>query len=150
MLAAALLLLMAGPADPPDPARGVQGGQPVEAATPIPDPLPSLARKFREQRRQMRMDPTKAKELRKWEGPMHRTMAEIGELVAARHLTTPELEKLLGAPDEVLKAGGDDHGTPVPEGETRLVYWWRGGHDSLGFVVRRGIVASSKWWLALE
>ena len=144
---AALLLLLAGP---PAPAAGVPGSQPAEAATPVPDPLPPLGRKFREQRRQIRMDPSRAKELRKWEGTMHQAMAQMGELVAARHLTVPEVETLLGAPDEVLKEGEDHAGKPVPPGETHLAYWWRGGHDSLVFVVRQGVVVSSKWWLAHE
>jgi hypothetical protein len=137
MLAALLMTVIALAAGGPD------AGDPA-------DPLSVLAAEFREQRREIRTDSPRAAELRHWAGPMHRTMEEIRELVTARRLSRARLEALLGPPDETVKEGGNWHGTRVPKGETRVVYWWRGGHDCLGFVVRKGVVVSAKWWMALE
>jgi len=77
-------------------------------------------------------------------------MTETGRLAAERRLTRKELVALLGPPDETLGAGQDHHGTPVPRGETHLVYWWRGGHDALSFVLHRDVVTADRWWFAGE
>ena len=83
-------------------------------------------------------------------GPAHRVFAEVGSRLGDGTYTEHRVVELLGAPDEIFY-GEDSHATVhVPKGETHLVYWWRGGHDYLYFVVRDGRVVEDKWWFAGE
>jgi hypothetical protein len=77
-------------------------------------------------------------------------MAILGErLTAGRHAAAEVLE-LMGAPDQMIAAGSAHNGRPVPPGATLLIYWWRGGHDSLQFLVREGLIESAQWYYAGE
>lgn len=116
-----------------------------------PTPTPELARRYRQYRRELRKDSsTPHPELRRWGGPCHATMSRLGQRLASEHPPAREVLSLLGAPDKTLSAGDDHHGKPVPPGQTYLIYWWRGGHDYLFFVVEHDRIVSSDWWHAWE
>ena len=113
--------------------------------------LEALAAEYREYREQYRRDTDRLLgELRRWDGPMHRVMGELGLLVAACGLTSREVRKLLGQPDRTVRSGKRYVMVEAGPGETHLVYWWRGGHDYLYFVVREGRVVDARWWYAGE
>ena len=89
-------------------------------------------------------------ELRAWGGRMHRVMCDLERCIVNRHLAASEVARLLGAPDRVVQ-GGRRHATVrVAADEQHWLYWWRGGHDYLYFVIRDGRVASGHWWMAGE
>ena len=56
----------------------------------------------------------------------------------------------LGKPNESFAAGSVHLGRIVPQGYEHLVYWWRGGHDYLYFIVRGQNSEASRWWYAGE
>jgi hypothetical protein len=132
---------------------------PSLASTPPNSPPPpssdistaELAKRYQQYRKEMRegTDEVRAK-LRDWRGPMHEVMAQLGERLGSGHHTSKEVIALLGPPDEVISASSRRSGQLFAEGETRLVYWWRGGHDYLYFIVIKDIVVSAKWYRALE
>ena len=116
-----------------------------------PARLGELARQFRADRVEaLDRDSPRWHQLHDWSGPMHARMTEIAECATQRALRRDALEALLGAPDAVAAPGARHATVPVPAGEEHLVYWWRGGHDYLYFVVRDGAVAASAWWFAGE
>jgi len=123
----------------------------VLVAAPRPDGLEDLAARFRAYRVELRRDTARERaELRDWNGPVHAVMADVGRRLEDRHCRVGEVYRLIGPPDETIRAGGRHNGTPVAPGESHLVYWWRGGHDYLYLIVRRGRVARSCWWYAYE
>ncbi len=89
-------------------------------------------------------------ELRNWKGPLHVLMSDVGDAIAARRCRGSKVRDLLGPPDEVVDGGGRHATVDVPRGETHWIYWWRGGHDYLYFVIRGGRVAEARWWFAGE
>lgn len=89
-------------------------------------------------------------ELRRWDGPVHRVWTEVGARLGDGTYTERRVVELLGAPEEIYYGEGRHATVHVPAGETHLVYWWRGGHDYLYFVVREGRVVDDRWWFAGE
>ena len=88
--------------------------------------------------------------LRDWRGPMHEVMAELGRRLGSGGHTSKEIVGILGPPDEVVTSASDHTGQLLAEGETHLIYWWRGGHDCLYFIVIKGNVVAANWYRALE
>lgn len=85
-----------------------------------------------------------------WGAAMHTTMSDLGERAVAERVRERRLVALLGEPDKIARSG-DRHATVrVPPHEHHVLYWWRGGHDYLYFVIRRGRVADARWWYAGE
>ena len=123
------------------------GGQRAED----PATLEELAARFRAYRVELRREPSETSpELRRWGGPVHDLWAEMGDRLGDGTYAERRVVELLGAPDEIFY-GESRHATvDVPKGETHLVYWWRGGHDYLYFVVRDGRAVEGRWWLAGE
>ncbi len=111
-----------------------------------------MASRFREYRVELRREESREErpELRAWDGPVHALMSDLGRRIEKERLDSDRLIELLGEPDETIRAGAYHDGAPVPRGQAHLVYWWRGGHDYLYFVVRRGRVVESRWWYAGE
>lgn len=89
-------------------------------------------------------------DLRRWDGELHRLMTDVGDRIGKQHCTTEKLTELLGPPNKIVKAGEFYVATRVPPDESHWVYWWRGGHDYLYFVVQKGRVSEAKWWFAGE
>lgn len=85
-----------------------------------------------------------------WGEAMHSLMTRLGERLGNGRYTERQVIALLGKPDQTLEAGRRSAIGKIPAGESRLVYWWRGGHDYLFFVVREGRVVKSDWWYAGE
>lgn len=114
--------------------------------------LAELASRFREYRVELRREESREErpELRAWDGPVHALMSDLGERIEKEHLDSERLVKLLGVPDEAFGAGARHDGARIPPGESHLVYWWRGGHDYLYFVVRDERVVEARWWYAGE
>lgn len=128
---------------------GAAGGQP-DAMAP-PEDTSDLARQYREYRRELHEgSAVRRAELRDWRGPLHEVMASLGERLASGRHTAAEVLALMGAPDVTLAAGSTHNGRPVPPGATLLIYWWRGGHDCLEFLVRAGLIESAQWYYAGE
>jgi len=113
--------------------------------------LAELAARFRAYRVELRRDTAREHaELRDWDGPVHRVMADVGHRIEGGRYRVTQVYRLIGRPDKVVR-GGDRHGgMAVPRDESHLVYWWRGGHDYLYLIVRRGRVVGSRWWYAGE
>lgn len=86
---------------------------------------------------------------RDWRGPMHAVMSTLAERLGPGH-SSKEVVALMGAPDQILRAGSNPHGHDVAPNEVHLLYWWRGGHDYLYFIARKGIIVSTHWWHAGE
>ena len=111
----------------------------------------ALAASYRRYRAQKTANPDlRTPELSNWDGDMHRVMADLGVELAKSDATAECVERLLGPPDAVYTHGDRAYTGPVPTGECHLVYWWRGGHDVLYFVVRKNRVAAARWWFAYE
>jgi len=77
-------------------------------------------------------------------------MTDVGRRIEDGGYRVAEVYRLIGRPDRVVHGGESYTGTPVPRDETHLVYWWRGGHDHMYLIVKRGRVVRSCWWYALE
>lgn len=129
------------------------------ASNPPPGPktataeesTPDLAKRYQQYRKDIRAGTAAVQaQLRDWKGPMHEVMAILGERLTTGRHPSKEVISLMGPPDETLLGGSDHNGKQIPDGETYLVYWWRGGHDYLYFVVRGGVVESAKWYYAGE
>jgi hypothetical protein len=113
--------------------------------------LAKLAAEFRAYREEMKQPPDMQRpELRKWAGPMHELMADLGERIGRGHYLQEQVVELLGPPNGVFGPGKRHHRADLEANETHLVYWWRGGHDYLYFVVKDGKVVEAKWWHAGE
>jgi hypothetical protein len=113
--------------------------------------LASDAARFRAYRRELRESEWHERpDLRAWDGPLHRLMADLGQRLERGRSSARDVIRLLGEPDEVVRTGGRHVQVVVPRHETHLVYRWRGGHDYLYLVVRGGRVVRSRWWLVGE
>src|SRR4051812_46920069 len=113
--------------------------------------LEELAAQFRAYRVALERDTERQRpELRDWSGPVHRLMSDVGRRIEDGRYRVAEVYRLIGRPDKIVRGGESYVGTPVPSDETHLVYWWRGGHDYMYLVVKRGRVARSCWWYAGE
>ena len=88
--------------------------------------------------------------LRAWNGPLHKLMIDVADRIAKQQCRLSTIRKLMGPPDLIAESGGRHVMVDVPSGETHWVYWWRGGHDYLYFVLRAGRVAEARWWFAGE
>lgn len=112
--------------------------------------LQQKAAQFRAYRIGLRQDEERKRpELRNWNGPVHNIFSDVERLIEAGRYTSREVVELLGEPDWTFKTGSHQ-GIRVARGETHLAYWWRGGHDYIYFIIRRGRVARSSWWHAGE
>lgn len=113
--------------------------------------LEHLAAQFRIYRQELRQDTDRQRlDLRRWDGPVHKLMSELGDRLELEHPSEKQVIKLLGKPDDVISGGKRHTGMLVPKNEKHLVYWWRGGHDYLFLVVRQGKIAEARWWYAGE
>lgn len=119
--------------------------------TKCPEKIHDLASRFRRYRDALRHAGIDSRpELRAWNGPVHKVMSELGEEIADRHCPLQQVLSLMGEPDATKSAGSHHNGEEVPSGQTHIIYWWRGGHDYLYFVVQDGVVVSARWWYAGE
>lgn len=115
------------------------------------EPLATRSARCRAMRAEAVADVDRARpELRNWNGPLHMLMSDVGDAIAARRCRSSKVRELLGPPDEEVAGGGRHATVDVPRGETHWIYWWRGGHDYLYFVIRGGRVAEARWWFAGE
>ena len=88
--------------------------------------LARLAAQFRVYRDIARKE-QQTPEFRKWGGPVHKLMSEVGEYIEREHYPAREVTALLGKPDEIIAGGGRHNGIRVPRGES---HW--------GILVARG------------
>jgi hypothetical protein len=85
----------------------------------------------------------------KFNSNLHIIMSCLGDSIGKSGIGTNEIEKYMGAADSkdknqiegMLKLNID---------EEILVYFWRGWHDFLYFVIYEGKVKCSGWWFAYE
>lgn len=113
--------------------------------------LEQQATRFQAYRQELRQDTNRQQlDLRRWDGPVHKLMSELGDRLELEHPSEKRVIKLLGKPDDVISGGKRHNGMLVPKNEKHLVYWWRGGHDYLFLVVRQGKIAEARWWYAGE
>jgi hypothetical protein len=112
--------------------------------------LRELAVRYRRCRIRLKTEDRHAPDLWNWDGELHAVMTELGESLADGSFNTSAVVRFLGDPDRIVHGGKWHSAIRVPDGETHLVYWWRGGHDYLYFVVRRGRVRAARWWYAGE
>lgn len=112
---------------------------------------PELASRYRKYREILSTkSPDYQAELFNWAGSFHKAMVILGQRLGSGEHTLQEVISLMGEPDEVLQNDFHPYGTEIPSGEKHAVYFWRGRHDYLYFVVRREIVVMSRWWHAYE
>jgi hypothetical protein len=110
-----------------------------------------LASRFRKYRQELSNPASASKtELRQWSGPLHTVMNTLGERIGSGHYTVDQVISLMGYPDKLLSSGASHIGIVVPTGQKHLIYWWRGNHDYLYFVVEKDIILSVNWWFAGE
>jgi len=81
-----------------------------------------------------------ADDLDRWDGRMHSVMAQLGQNLGTPEHTESEITGLMGEPDS----------RPTVNGDTHLIYLWRGWHDYLYFICRNGRVKESRWYFAYE
>lgn len=129
------------------PARA---GAPMQAQDNNSD-IAILARDFSRYRARLKAAPdARDPELWNWGGPLHATMCRLGEELGNGTHTERDVRRAMGRPDKEFRGGAWTGVLWVPRDEKHLIYWWRGGHDYLYFVVKRGRVDSARWWSALE
>lgn len=97
-----------------------------------------------------------------WGGTKHRLMQCLARHATAKSVRAPQLRRLMGPPDEVLrcpspactealeKAEWPAGRTAPPSPAEMWLYDWRGRHDRLVFVLSAGAVRSSGWLYARE
>lgn len=86
-----------------------------------------------------------------WElGHSPYTAANITSLMSEPDATesTPPLKSYLGIYRNELSKAGKTFDPSKPR--TLLIYWWRGWHDFLFFIVEQGRVVDHGWWYAYE
>lgn len=122
------------------------------SSLPIVSPSTSeLASRFRQYRQELYNPASASKsDLRQWSGPLHTVMNTLGERIGSGHYTVDEVISLMGRPDKLLSSGASHLGMMVPTGQKHLIYWWRGDHDYLYFVVEKDVILSVNWWFAGE
>jgi hypothetical protein len=129
----------------------IASAPPPEGKTMPEESAADLAKRYKQCRKDIRTGNADVQaQLRNWKGPMHEIMAILGERLTAGRRTSSEVISLMGPPDETIAGPSVHDGHEIQEGETHLVYWWRGGHDHLYFVVREGVVESADWYYADE
>jgi hypothetical protein len=77
----------------------------------------------------------------RWGGRKHVIMKRLQARLGVPATSRAKVIASMGEPDEVR---------PSREASTMLVYYWRGRHDFLYFVVRDGQVVHCDWWMAGE
>jgi hypothetical protein len=85
-----------------------------------------------------------------WGGKKHQAMNRLQKALGPG---TPEADvlKLLEAPDETAKPGSLKWAFVRPrQGDSMLIYQWRGGHDFLYFLIEKKTVIQADWWMAGE
>jgi hypothetical protein len=113
--------------------------------------LTTMVRELARYRARLRMSPdAHDADLWAWDGPFHTVMARLGEELGDGTHTEREVQRLMGAPDRRFRGGAWTGTLWVPSDETHLIYRWRGGHDYLYFIVKRGRVVGARWWSAGE
>ena len=125
--------------------------------------LISEYKELREKRRQL-PDGTYDKDLRDHGGKLHRVLSSLGTELGHPPFTKNTIVECVGAPDAVKHGRemapflGVYHqelrkaGRKAGENKRReyLVYYWRGGHDFLFFIVEGELIVDHGWWFAYE
>jgi len=87
----------------------------------------------------------------KWGGRKQKLMDKLAEQLDKGQYSPDQVVALLGEPDQRVGPKSPGWGAIQPKaGELLLVYYWRGGHDYLYFICRKGRVTGSDWWMAGE
>jgi len=71
---------------------------------------------------------------RRWQSDYHRVLEHLATKLEGR--SRRKVIRLMGPPDITEKA--------------RLIYFWRGYHDYVYFIIARGVVVKSGWYHAYE
>ena len=125
-------------------------GQDMAPCAPDTDIAP-IAQQFRADRIEaLDRNSPRYEDLHRWNGPLQNLMASLEGCIVDRHLTRTEVLRLMDAPNEIIESGGRHQAAVVAWGDRHFIYWWRGGHDYLYFVLRDDRVVGSRWWYAGE
>jgi hypothetical protein len=124
------------------------------------NPINALAEQYKQLRARQKALPAGVfdKELNGSGGKLETVLAELGKQLGKPDYSQEDIIRLMGQPDEIMTAGDyqpatlgrDEHAGIIPTHETRLVYYWRGGHDYLYFISKDGIIQSAHWYAAGE
>jgi hypothetical protein len=112
------------------------------------DSLAQAYRSLREQHQKQKSGEFN-KDLDAWNGRMHLVMEELGERLGTPGHTKNDIVSIMGKPDTVIVARGQEGKTPTI-GEIHLVYFWRGWHDYLFFICQKDTIMKADWYFAGE
>lgn len=96
-----------------------------------------------------------------WGGEKHRLMQCLAAHAVAAPVRAPQLRRLMGPPDEVLRCPSAacaelaakaewEHAAPPPRHGELWLYHWRGPHDRLVLAIARGAVRAGGWLYVRE
>ena len=128
--------------------------------------IASLIEEYRELRERRRELPPGAfdGDLDGFEGKLHGVLSQLGEELGHSPYTKEKLVRCLGEPDAVKNDKEMNGSLEIYQREKRiagqkvkqyrnpqyLVYFWRGWHDFLFFIVEDERIVDHGWWFAYE
>ncbi len=84
---------------------------------------------------------------KRWNSNFHQIMIEIGSQLSKGSFSKVEVIQYLGVPDF---AGQEVNVLSIEDSEEVMIYFWRGWHDWLYFIVENEQVKKVDWWFAYE
>ena len=148
---------------------GVSPAQPKDSADPCKDlnkktaALISEYKELRERRRRLPQG-TFDRDLSGDGGRLSEVLSDLGKELGHPPYTKKIVTRCLGEPDAIRSHQQMQNFLEIYNNELRkagqkvddkrereyLIYFWRGWHDFLFFIVERGVIVDHGWWFAYE
>jgi hypothetical protein len=98
------------------------------------------------------------KELSDARGRLKEILSKLGQQLGKPEYRQQDIIRIMGEPDAIMvegeyQPGSLGHSAPggiIPKDEVHIVYFWRGWHDYLYFVIKGGVIQQCHWYFAGE